>query len=282
MSLTTANSSLPDYANPPVVETVLGVQFDRLPGFTNAHLGAFWKSLDAQQWPSVSDAPPLPPQFERFTEAAKWARGLQLQLTPIPPGRAQIRNRGGDRMVQVQNGRLHFNWLGAAGGDYPRYEAVRAGFVEALDSFQNFIAHADVGNFRPNQWEVTYINQIPQGTVWSSPADWTFFGPLRGIPTLDGVVEGEDFTGEWHFMLPGQRGRLHLEWQHALRTTPEQQGREVIQLTLTARGPVEATENNTQPILEGLDFGRAAIVKTFASLMSDEANMKWGLKDVSH
>src|SRR5262245_55135596 len=116
MSVSTDKPPLPDYISPPVVETVLGVQFARLPGFTNAHLGAFWKSLDATEWPTVSDAPPLQPQFERFSEAAKWARGLQLQLTPIPAGRVQIKNRAGDRMIQVQNGRLHFNWLGDAGG----------------------------------------------------------------------------------------------------------------------------------------------------------------------
>src|SRR5436309_10921680 len=100
MSLITAKSPLPDYTNPPVVETVLGVQFDRLPGFTNAHLGAFWSKLDTNEWPEVADAPPLQPQFERFTEAAKWSRGLQFQLTPIPPGRVQIRNANGDRMIQ--------------------------------------------------------------------------------------------------------------------------------------------------------------------------------------
>jgi uncharacterized protein (TIGR04255 family) len=279
MSLPSVNPALPDYANPPVVETVLGVQFDRLPGFTNAHLGAFWKTLDAGQWPAASDAPSLKPQFERFTEAARWARGLQLQLTPIPPGRVQITNRDGNRMIQVQNGRLHFNWLGSASDNYPRYETVRSGFAEALGKFTGFVAQADAGQFQPNQWEVTYINQIPHGTVWNTAADWTFFQPLRGVPTLEGVIEGEDFTGEWHFAIPGQRGRLHIEWQHALRTVADQPEQEIIQLTLTARGPLKPQEDKIQSILEGLDLGRETIVRAFAGLMSREANKQWGLKD---
>jgi len=45
--------SLPDYVNPPVVETILGVQFERLPAFKNAHLGAFWKTLDTREWADV-------------------------------------------------------------------------------------------------------------------------------------------------------------------------------------------------------------------------------------
>lgn len=282
MSLTTANPPLPDYANPPVVETVLGVQFDRLPGFTNAHLGAFWQTLDPGEWPAVADAPYLPPQFERFNEAERWARGLQFQLSPMPPGRTQIKNRSGDRMIQIQNGRLHFNWLGEVGRDYPRYEAVRAGFVEALERFRSFALQASVGRFQPNQWEVTYINHVPKGTVWNSVADWTFFVPLQGVPTIDGVVQGEDFKGEWHFVIPEQRGRLHIEWQHALRAVPEQHEREIIQLTLTARGPLESKDDSIQPILDGLDLGHETIVRAFASLMSRDANKHWGLKNAGN
>lgn len=115
---------LPDYDNPPVVETVLGVQFDRLPGFKNGHLGAFWKSLDADEWPVVQDVPPLSPQFERFDKSANWAQGIQLQLTQDPACRLQIKNKDGDRMIQLQNNRLHFNWLGEGGGRYPRYDRV--------------------------------------------------------------------------------------------------------------------------------------------------------------
>ena len=281
MSLTAAKSPLPDYANPPVVETVLGVQFDRLPGFTNSHLGAFWKTLDAAEWPGVADAPPLQPQFERFSEAARWGRGLQFQLSPITPGRVQIRNRTGDRMLQVQNGRLHFNWLGNVSTSYPRYETVRAGFVEALERFAAFVSQADVGRFQPNQWEVTYINQVPQGTVWNTPNEWTFFSPLCGVPTIEGVIQGENFTGQWHFVIPEQRGRLHIEWQHALSAMPDQPEREVIQLTLTARGPLDSKSESIQPVLDGLNLGRETIVRSFSGLMTKEANDYWGLTNAN-
>ena len=81
MPTSTQQPTLADYENPPVVESVLGVQFERLRGFKNAHLGAFWTTLDKKEWPVVADAPPLPPQFERFTESAKWAKGLQIQFS---------------------------------------------------------------------------------------------------------------------------------------------------------------------------------------------------------
>lgn len=276
MSHAFENSPLPDYTNPPVVETILGVQFERLPNFTNGHLGAFWKSLNAADWPVAADAPPLQLQFERFSEAARWAKGLQIQLSQIPAGRLQIKSRHGDRMIQVQNGRLHFNWLGESGGRYPRYEAVRAGFTEALESFIAFATQSEVGRIQANQWEITYVNHIPKGTIWNVPADWTFFLPLQGMPSIQGVIEGENFAGEWHFVIPGQRGRLHIEWQHAPKGAAKQPD-EIIQITLTARGPIESPGDSLNPVLAGLDLGRATIVRAFRTMMNDDANRQWGL-----
>jgi len=111
-------------------------------------------------------------------------------------------------MLQIQNGRLHFNWLGQKGGKYPRYNDVRENFLWALQRFIEFVATEKLGDFRPNQWEVKYLNHIPKGTVWNAPGDWDFFRPLGGVPTIEGLIQGESFVGEWHFIIPEQRGRL--------------------------------------------------------------------------
>jgi len=277
---TARKAPLPDYDSPPVVETILGVQFDPLAGYRNAHSGAFWKTLNAEEWPSLYDLPPLPPQFERFAESTRWAKiGTQLTVTQDLSTRLQIKNREGDRMVQLQNGRLHFNWLGRAGGKYPRYERVRGDFVWALQRFVEFVAQEKVGDFRPNQWEVTYLNHIPKGTVWHTPNDWGFFLPLAAVPTIEQLVEGESFAGGWHFAIPEKRGRLHVEWQHGRLPEPEEE--EVIVLTLTARGPVAENEDFMQALLDGIDLGRETIVRSFAALMSKASNEYWGLKNAS-
>ena len=268
----------PSYEQPPVVETVLGVQFDRLPSLKNAQVGAFWKSLDTSEWPTIVDAPPLPPQSEVFTKAAKWAKGIQLQLSQDSSSRLQIKSKDDDRMIQVQNGRLHFNWLGKGGDKYPRYEKVREGFVSTLERFIDFLAEENIGDFQPNQWEVTYVNHIPQGTVWKTPDDWGFFRPLGSLPTIENLVDGESFSGEWHFVIPGQRGRLHVHWQHALGSTSDEEDREYVRLTFTARGPMQQSENDIAAVLDGLDLGRETIVRSFEKLMSDDANQYWGLK----
>jgi uncharacterized protein (TIGR04255 family) len=271
---------LPNYLNPPVVEVILGVQFDRLHGFSNAHPGAFWNTLDPAEWPTVSDAPPLEPQFETFGESITWKGGqVQIRLTQDLSSRLQIKNRNGDRLIQVQNGRLHFNWLGQAGGSYPRYDKVRESFVWALQKFIEFIAAAKFGDFRPNQWEVTYLNHIPRGTVWNTPREWDFFRLLGPLPEIEGLVQGESFGGEWHFIIPEHRGRLHVAWQHGRKTEPKEE--ELIVLTLTARGPLDPNQAAVQPVLSGLDLGRATIVRSFNDFMTNKANRYWGLQDVS-
>ncbi len=279
MADTNVTSPLPDYENPPIVETVLGVQFDRLARFKNVHLGAFWRTLDRTEWPTVADAPLLPQQFERFVEAARWAQALQFQLTQDPSSRLQIRNKDNDRMIQVQNARLHFNWLKREGVPYPRYERIRDEFLAVLDRFRQFVVEEELGDFRPNQWEVTYLNQIPQGTVWSTPADWGFFRPLRGVPTIESVIEGESFSGEWHFVIPGRHGRLHIAWQHAkgAQKGSDDEVQQFIRLTLTARGPLKGDDSGSIP--NGLDLGRGTIVRSFKCLMSDTANHSWRIRE---
>jgi hypothetical protein len=76
-----------DYENPPVVETVVGVQFAQLSRMRIAHLGAFWTSLDTGIWPTVADSPLLATQIERFDDQPGWAAGIRLQLTQGPASR---------------------------------------------------------------------------------------------------------------------------------------------------------------------------------------------------
>lgn len=180
-------------------------------------------------------------------------------------------------MIQIQGSRLHFNWLGQAGGAYPRYKKVREGFGWALEGFLTFISREKVGDFRPNQWEVTYLNHIPRGTVWKTPSDWGFFRPLGGVPTIEGFVQGENFNGEWHFVIPEQRGRLHVAWQHGQRPDPKKD--EMIVLNLTARGPLEQNKTDVPAILAGLDLGHTTIVRAFQNFTTDEAHQYWRTKN---
>jgi uncharacterized protein (TIGR04255 family) len=279
--VSSVTSRLPDYANPPVIETILGVQFDPLAKLKNAHLALFWDSLNRSEWPNIVEAQPVEPQFERFADGGEWVtRAVQLQVLKNLPNRLQIKNRVLDRLVQVQNGRLIFNWLGLTGSSYPHYENVREEFANAFRKFQKFLEAEALGELRANQWEVTYLNHIPKGTVWKSSADWGFFLPLGAVPTIPDVIKGESFNGEWHFVIPERRGRLHISWQHSKRKEPAEV--EVVVLNLTARGPLEPSNSDEKSVFDGLDLGHATIVRTFHDLMSSDANAYWGLKNAEN
>jgi hypothetical protein len=167
-------------------------------------------------------------------------------------------------MIQVQHSRLHLNWLGQEGVAYPRYDGMREEFISIFEQFRQFVATNDLGDVRADQWEITYVNHIPRGTVWHTPADWNFFRPMVGVPTISNVIEAESFGGEWHFVIPPQRGRLHIDWQHARapREEDETSEQDLIRLTLTARGGLAESADVTKSLVDGLDLGRTTIVRS--------------------
>ena len=216
--------NLPKFENPPVIETVLGIQFDTLPNFTIAHLGAFWQRLGPDKWPHVNDAPSLDTQSERFGEENRGRiASMMFKLSRSIEVRLQIRNNDKTRMIQVQNGRLHYNWLGHTGDQYPNYEKVKPEFDRVWDDFQGFLSEYNLGNIHLNQWEVTYVNHIPQGTIWNDPQDWIDIFPLlTTLPTKTTEVKLESFGGEWHFEIEPNRGRLHVNISHGWQKEPQE------------------------------------------------------------
>lgn len=267
------HSLLPSFERPPVVETVLGVQFEEIPDLTNAQIGAFWSQL-GDKWPNVCDAPKLEHVFETFGEERAWSRiGPRLKFTQDAGARLQIRNASEDRMIQVQNGRFHYNWLGQTGGEYPRYREVRPEFDQAWTGFTGYLRSIGLPEPNTNQWEVTYINHIPKGPLWDTPADWSkVLSGLLITPTVCDLTAFESLAGQWHFDIVPQRGRLHLQLLHGRPGSSDDE--EILRLDLTARGPVG---DEPDALGKGLDLGRKAIVSTFKAITSSAAHQNWGI-----
>jgi uncharacterized protein (TIGR04255 family) len=265
------------FEKPPLAEALLGVQFPPLVNFTAGHCGWFWKEYLGKEWPKVSDAPPLPPQTELFGEA-RWSAGPQplilLQNMLVPgafQGRFQIHNVSGDRVVQVQNTRFIYNWQKQA-SPYPGHKDFLQEFAAKYAQFSNFVGDAGLGLATPNQWEVAYINHIQKGTLWQSPSEWHKLFPKlvgEGRTVAGGSFEG---VGEWTYVLNDQQGRLHITLQHA-RTGPSMEN-EVVQMQLTARGPVLESEGHG--LMDGLKLGHDVIIQAFAELTTPEAQRLWG------
>lgn len=270
--MTDEKTAEPVFDKPPVIETVLGVQFAPLSALSSAHVGWFWKQYLDSKWEKVAEVVPLPDEFERFGPVAPGP--MRIKLEPIRfPARLQFSWANDGRMIQIQPTRFHYNW-NRIGGEYPRYRNVREEFDLYFEAFCRFIGEAKLGEVVPNQWELTYIDSIPQGTLWTTPADWHELLPglfsSRGSP---GRVRLESFGGEWHYEIPPRRGRIHVSPQLArvgADPTP------VLLVQTTARGPLG--KEGAASLEEGLELGHRAAVDTFVEITSDKAHRAWGRK----
>lgn len=266
---------LPNDSNPPVIETVLGVQFRPIDALTSAHLGAYWTGIESE-WPVVETVQPLLDQQELFGDEALRIRP-QFSLSTSPPvGRLKIRD--GDRktkLIQVQPSRFVYNWIkNEEHPDYPHYTAVRSAFDDALSAFAEFLRRRLLGPIEPTQWEVTYVNHVARGdSAWPDGA-----APSAVFPRLVGSAESvdglrfENFNSACRYEIPPQRGRLHAELSQAVRTFDESKPVDLLVLKLTARGPITPE----QGLDAGLNLGHDTIVRAFAAVSSKEANEAWG------
>lgn len=265
---------LPDFERPPLDEVALGVQFDPIEGFGSAHIGAFWNQSESR-WTRAVEVAPAGQSQEIVGDAGHWTLPvLRLELHDRIDVRVQLTNESGDRMLQIENGWLVYNWRGARTNQpYPRYGVIRREFDGHLAALRRFLESMRLPAPRPNLWEVTYVNPIERGTNWNRPDDWPAIVPslIGGPPSVAGG-SWRSMQGRWTFDLSERPARLHVAVQHAVRQQPS--GVEVLLLKLTARGPIRTAED--LELGDALDFGHRSVVRAFEGLTSTQARRQWG------
>src|SRR5947209_5863336 len=169
-------ADLPDFDNPPVVETVLSVQFESITGLHTAHLGLLWNEFRAT-FPACEERPPLDRIIEQFPETSRARVGLQLQaLENLPVPRLCFLSQRGNEMIQVQASRFIKNWRKEGEGErYPHYDETIKPMFER--DFKTFIAFLEKNKFEApsiDQCEVTYVNHILSGAGegWETFSDF--------------------------------------------------------------------------------------------------------------
>jgi uncharacterized protein (TIGR04255 family) len=160
---------LPDYERPPLVEVVLSAQFVPLPRLTIAHLGLLWARFRAE-FPVVEERPPLGQVVETFDAGSAPQAEVSFKVMDRPPSpRLWFLKDDQSELIQVQENRLIHNWRKMGAGDaYPRYERIRDRFRAELVQFESFLSDEGLGEFTPDQAEVTYVNHIVAGDGWTT------------------------------------------------------------------------------------------------------------------
>jgi len=266
---------LPDFDNPPVVETVLSVQFEPLPLLQTAHLGLLWEEYRAA-FPRCEHRPPLEPVVEQFPEGPAARIGLKFQaLENFPVPRIWFTNDQRSEMIQVQNDRFIKNWRKEGEGDqYPHYdETIRPNFDRDYAIFLGFLEQNQLGIPRVNQCEVTYVNHIIVHEGAGQYGDLEKIFTFWRSPDLIPPGPAEDLRLHVRFVIPGQDGRpigrLHVDVQPAVRTSDIHP---MYVMHLIARGQVGAG-------VDFFDIGREWIVTTFKRLTTDSMHNVWRIKD---
>lgn len=266
--------TLPDYGRPPVVETLLGVQFSPLVKFSIPHFGLYWAKI-REDYPNYQVLPPLGQVIEQFGAERAQQPKIGVELVSIPDVRCWFVEKSGAMLTQVQRDRFIHNWRKLKPDDeYVHYDRIKPRFSEEWKRFCEFLDEADLGKPAINQCEMTYVNHIELGQGWVSYGElnkvvsfWSGASSGNFLPKPESVNIGA------RFVLPDKMGRLHVEMQPAIRS-PD--GKEILQLNITARGKPESSD--LDKVLEWFELGHEWIVRGFTDFTAREMHDFWRRK----
>lgn len=270
-------ADLPNFERPPVTEVVLSIQFAALTAFRTLHVGLLWDKL-RQEYPNASEQPPLPPVFETFGAALAFAPPrLEIQTFLSPPmHRFWFETADGSELLQVQQDRILHNWRKREKEqEYPRYETIREQFVADIGAFNDFLNKEGLGEVRPNQCEVNYINSIELADADSPYTRLERITPLwTGSFAENYGNEIENTAIQSRFVLQegGQPyGRAYVSFTPAVLPA---ENRPVMRLDITVRG--KPRQQTLESAFDMLDQEREIVVRTFAAVTTPELWEMWG------
>lgn len=266
----------PRFTAPPVNEVALAVAFETIP-LDVYELSDIGRAAFSASYPDVSVRPPVTPTEEPVSFIPAGPLNFEL-VTGAPQVRLWFRSVDRTQLVQFQDDWISCNWQDAdTEAEYPKYrDAIRPFFLDNIAALTREVTARGIGEVLPVQCEVSYINHIEPGDLW------TGFGDVHRV--MKGITPFESFLGApegvemaMHFPLLDRggepRGRLHMSLQPAFRATDKEP---VLVMTLTGRGrPLDGNDG----VIQFMDLAHDWIVNGFTELVSDEALTAWGFSE---
>lgn len=267
MAVGVDTGKLPFYDQPPVTEVACSVLFPPLEGLLSPHIGLLWQRFQPK-YAFCDDVVPIAPKVEVFDDQSG---EQQLKLSSVPPlPRAWFISQDGTRVIQVQRDRFIHNWRrGDIDREYPRYDSLIKAFQVHLATFNDFLKEAELGQVQPLQYELTYVNQIPQGQGWSTLEDIGKVFPDISWKASSArfLANPQNISWATTFDLPNKIGRLHTSVKTAfLNEKP------ILLFEITVRGIGDHT--SIEALQNWFDIAHEWIVCAFADLTSVETQAK--------
>jgi uncharacterized protein (TIGR04255 family) len=259
------SGTLPSYKNPPVNEVVCGMRFQVPDKLRIPHIGFLWDKFRAD-YPIVQHAPPI--------ASVKGEISVD-EATGIPLPRVWFINKSDDQLVQFQFDRFYFNWRRRQ-SDYPRYDHVIRNFERALNTLVSFFGEFELGELKPIEYELSYINHIPKGQGWNTIDDLPGIFPdfvwkqtkTRFLPNPEKVAWQTEFP------LQEKKGYLIVNLKQATRTEDK-----VPLLVLELKTRRIGESRSKEAIREWFDLAHEWIVRGFTDLTTPEIQKIWERED---
>jgi uncharacterized protein (TIGR04255 family) len=264
----TALRTLPDFENPPAVETLMGVHFAPIEKWQGPYFGLFWSRIK-KDYPRVEIQPPI------VTAPTPEMAVAQFQSRCELPMRCWFFNQDETRLIQVQSNLFLHNWRKVARTDkYLHYDHLRPMFEKEWQGFRSFLEGEGLGAPGAQLCEVTYVNHIDRGSGWETFADLSQLFPNWSPKTSEGLLPSPELVAmNASYALKGVDGRLQISTQPAVR---QQDAKETIQLTVTVRCKPSSSSN--EDIYQALDEARKWVVLGFTDFTSPKMHEIWGRK----
>jgi len=262
---------LPAFEEPPVIETVLGVQFAQVQLLSILHFGLYWEQI-RETYSQQEIKPALIPVVEEFESQPAPEVNVKFSVVSEPELRCWFIDSTSTRLIQLQKDRFIRNWRKVKPEDaYPHYDILKPEFRAEWERFCGFLEKNRLGAPDVNQCEVTYVNHIEIGKGWESLGEaHKVIKLVSDMATADLLRQPELVRMNTSYALPNNKGRLHVALQPAIS---QHLSKEVLQLTLTARG--RPTSPNLRDIMEWFDLGHDWIVRGFADLTTPQMHTVW-------
>lgn len=258
-TITNPNSSvaLPSYRKPPVNEVACGMRFLTPDKLRIPHIGLLWNKF-RPDYPNIQHAPPI--------------GELQMdQDTGLPIPRVWFINKSDDQLVQFQFDRFYFNWRRKQ-SEYPRYHHVIKHLDSVLKTIEKFFKEFELGDLKPVEYELSYINHIPKGKEWDAIDDLPrVFSDFIWAKKKDRFLPNpEKIAWKTEFPLPREMGRLAVTLNSAIRADDKVP---LFVLELNARGLDESMDK--KDYRKWFDLAHEWIVRGFTDITTSEVHKIW-------
>lgn len=245
-----------EFSKPPVIEVVIGAQFNG--GILNTNLIYDFYQKIKTDFPNIQEQPPLPSVIENIEE------GNQTRILQGFHSRRFFINPSGDKLIQLQPDKLLFNWRKMAdSSEYPKFESVLENFLKVFGLIQK-----DVPNLKDtiNQLELTFVDHI---FVKDFGLNYYNLNEIFNHFTLPYDLKTVDST----FAIPKKElsGSLILSIKSA-RSNKDQS--KLIVCETTCRGIKNATES----VDDWYNRAHSILVDFFLNLFNDKSKKIWGIK----